>query len=197
MACLELPWGTMDRLVESTVCELISADRIAERVRQLGQQITEDYRGRSLVLLSILKGSFMFTADLARAIDLPMSIEFLGVASYGDGTVSSGAVKITHDLTSPLEGKEVLLIEDIVDTGLTLGFLLQILRARRPASLEVCTLLEKPAKRPPEVQPRYVGFDVGDEFVVGYGLDWGQRFRNLPFIGVAVAGSDHASSDPC
>lgn len=169
---------------EGVVRELISAARIEQRVAELGRQLTADYQGRPLVLLSVLKGSFVFTADLARAIDLPLAIEFLGVASYGDGTTSSGAVKITHDLTSPLEGKDVLLIEDVVDTGLTLGFLLQVLRARKPASLEVCTLLEKPAKRSPEVQPRYVGFEIGDEFVVGYGLDWGQRFRNLPYVGV-------------
>lgn len=174
----------MDVPVEGTVRELYSASRIAERVSELGRSIAEDYRGRSLVLLSVLKGSFVFTADLARAIDLPLSIEFLGVASYGDGTTSSGAVKITHDLTTPIEGKDVLLIEDIVDTGLTLGFLLQILRARQPASLEVCALLEKPGRRPPELKPRYVGFEIGDEFVVGYGLDWAQRYRNLPFIGV-------------
>lgn len=174
----------MSNPAEARVRELISAARIQQRVAELGQQITADYQGRPLVLLSVLKGSFMFTADLARAIDLPLVIEFLGVASYGDGTTSSGAVKITQDLGSPLEGMDVLLIEDVVDTGLTLGFLLQVLRARKPASLEVCTLLEKPAKRPPEVQPRYVGFELGDEFVVGYGLDWAQRFRNLPYVGV-------------
>lgn len=174
----------MHNPADATVRELISAARIQQRVAELGKQITADYRGRSLVLLSVLKGSFMFTADLARAIDLPLVIEFLGVASYGDGTTSSGAVKITQDLSSPLEGMDVLLIEDVVDTGLTLGFLLQVLRARKPASLEVCALLEKPAKRPPEVQPRYVGFEIGDEFVVGYGLDWAQRFRNLPYVGV-------------
>jgi hypoxanthine phosphoribosyltransferase len=174
----------MDAPVEGVVHELFSAERLAARVAELGRQITEEYRGRPLVLLSVLKGSFVFTADLARAIDLPLGIEFLGVASYGDGTTSSGAVKITHDLTTPIEGKDVLLIEDIVDTGLTLGFLLQILRARQPASLEVCALLEKPARRPAELQPRYVGFEIGDEFVVGYGLDWAQRYRNLPFVGV-------------
>src|SRR5690606_28745779 len=141
----------MSGSADGAVRELISAARIAARVAELGRQISEDYRGRSLVLLCVLKGSFVFTADLARAIDLPLSIEFLGVASYGDATASSGAVKITHDLTTSLEGKDVLLIEDIVDTGLTLGFLLQILRARKPASLEVCALLEKPARRAPEL----------------------------------------------
>lgn len=166
------------------VRELISAERIAQRVAELGRQITEDYRERSLVLLSILKGSFVFTADLARAIDLPLSIEFLGVASYGDGMTSSGAVKITHDLTSTIEGKDVLVIEDVVDTGLTLSFLLQILDVRRPASLEVCSLLARPQHFKRGMGPRYVGFELGDEFVVGYGLDLAQRYRNLPYVGV-------------
>lgn len=184
--------------VAPPVTELISAARLAERVGELGRQITEDYRGRCLVLLSVLKGSFIFTADLARAIDLPLTIEFLGVASYGDATTSSGAVKITSDLSVPIEGKDVILVEDIVDTGITLGFLLRVLRASRPKSLEICTLLEKPAKRSSEVELRYVGFPIGDEFVVGYGLDFAQRHRNLPFIGVLAADHDSPtySDDP-
>ncbi len=169
---------------EAPVRELISAERIAERVAELGRAVTADYKDRSLVLLVILKGSFVFAADLARAIDLPLSVEFLGVASYGDGTESSGAVKITHDLTSPIEGKDVLVVEDIVDTGLTLSYILRLLEARRPASLRVCALLEKPDRRQADVNVAYVGFPLGDEFVVGYGLDWAQRYRNLGFIGV-------------
>jgi hypoxanthine phosphoribosyltransferase len=124
----------------------------------------------------------MFTADLARALGGSVNIEFLGVASYGDGTESSGAVQITHDLTSPIEGKRVLIVEDIVDTGLTLQYLTRILSARRPALLKICALLEKPSGNSP-VRPDYRGFAVGDDFVVGYGLDWAQRFRNLPFVG--------------
>ncbi len=175
-----------DPLPEARVRELISAERIQERVLELGRAITEDYRGKPLVLLVILKGSFVFAADLARAIELPLSIEFLGVASYGDGTVSSGAVQITHDLTAPIEGKDVLVVEDIVDTGLTLSYLLRLLEARRPASLRVCALLEKPGRRKTPVDVAYAGFPLGDEFVVGYGLDWAQRYRNLAFIGAVV-----------
>jgi hypoxanthine phosphoribosyltransferase len=170
-------------LGEARVHELISTEQIASRVAELGRAITQDYRGKQLVLLVILKGSFMFAADLARAIELPLSIEFLGVASYGDGTVSSGAVQITHDLTTPIEGKDVLVVEDIVDTGLTLSYLLRILEARRPASLQVCALLDKPSGRKADVNVAYAGFPLGSEFVVGYGLDWAQRYRNLSFIG--------------
>jgi len=144
--------------------------------------IRADLGPGELTLLCVLKGSFIFTADLARAIEGPLNVEFLGVASYGDGMASSGAVQITHDLTRSIEGHQVVLVEDIVDTGLTLAYLLQILAARRPAALKVCALLEKPSANSP-VQPDYVGFQVGSEFVVGYGLDWAQRFRNLPFIG--------------
>jgi hypoxanthine phosphoribosyltransferase len=171
---------------EARVRELISAERIAERVAELGRAVTADYRGRPLVLLVILKGSFVFAADLARAIELPLSVEFLGVASYGDGTESSGAVQITHDLTAPIEGKDVLVVEDIVDTGLTLSYILRLLEARRPASLRVCALLEKPGRRKTPIDVAYVGFPLGDEFVVGYGLDWAQRYRNLSFIGAVV-----------
>ncbi len=171
------------------VRELISEQRIAQRVAELGEQIRADYEGRSLVLLCILKGSFVFTADLARAIDLPLTIEFLGVASYGDDTESSGAVRITHDLTNPIAEKDVLIIEDIVDTGLTLNFLKRALGARGPRSIRVCALLEKHARHREPVELEYVGFPIGDEFVVGYGLDWAQHYRNLPFVGV-VEGAD-------
>ncbi len=177
------PESTPSGRAEARVRELISAEQLAERVAELGRAITADYRGKQLVLLVVLKGSFMFAADLARAIELPLSIEFLGVASYGDGTNSSGAVQITHDLTAPIEGKDVLIIEDIVDTGLTLSYLVRILEARRPQSLRVCALLEKPGRRTAPVDVAYSGFPLGDDFVVGYGLDWAQRYRNLSFIG--------------
>lgn len=161
---------------------LISAERLAERVKKLGAQIRKDAGPSEITLLSILKGSFVFTADLCRAIPGPVSIEFLGVTSYGDDTKSSGAVRITHDLTKPIAGRHVIIVDDIVDTGLTLEYLKRVLSARHPASLKVCALLEKPAAGSP-VKPDYTGFEVGDEFVVGYGLDWAQRFRNLPYVG--------------
>lgn len=164
------------------ITELYSAQQIQERVAELGAQIRDDLGPGEFILLCILKGSLMFTADLARAIPGPVNIEFLGVQSYGNGTVSSGAVQITHDLTRPIEGQHVVIVEDIVDTGLTLAYLKRVLTARNPASLRICALLEKPAGNSPVV-PDYKGFTVGDEFVVGYGLDWAERLRNLPFIG--------------
>lgn len=165
------------------VSVLISEERLAARVREMGMQIREDIGPGEITLLSILKGSFIFTADLCRAIPGPVNIEFLGVSSYGDDTQSSGAVRITHDLQKPIADRHVILVEDIVDTGLTLAYLKRVLSARHPASLRICTLLEKPLAGS-AVKPDYIGFEVGDEFVVGYGLDWAQRFRNLPYVGV-------------
>lgn len=167
---------------------LYSAEQIRERVEQLGARITEDYDGHPLVLICVLKGSFMFAADLARAIDLPLRIEFLGVRSYGDDTESSGVVQITQDLTKPIEGEDVLVVEDIVDTGLTLHYLTDQLEARHPASVKVCSLLHKPSRSKMDVAIDYLGFTVDDVFVVGYGLDWAQRYRNLPMIGVVEDG---------
>jgi hypoxanthine phosphoribosyltransferase len=163
---------------------LYSPEQIQARVRELGKEITRDYEGRSLVLLCILKGSFMFAADLARAIDLPLRIEFLGVQSYGDDTASSGVVQITLDLTRPIAGEDVLVVEDIVDTGLTLDYIIRQVDARRPATLKVCSLLHKPARMKKKVSIDYLGFTIDDVFVVGYGLDWAQKYRNLPMIGV-------------
>jgi hypoxanthine phosphoribosyltransferase len=163
---------------------LYSAAQISARVTELGQQIARDYDGERLVLVCVLKGSFVFTADLARAIDATLRIEFLGVQSYGGGTETSGVVQITQDLTSSIEGEHVVLVEDIVDTGLTIAHLLDLLRTRKPASLKVCALLQKPARARIDVPIDYLGFTIEDRFVVGYGLDWGQRYRNLPFIGV-------------
>jgi hypoxanthine phosphoribosyltransferase len=163
---------------------LISADRIAARVAELGAAITRDYAGKELVLVCVLKGSFVFAADLARAINLPLRIEFLGVQSYGDGTVSSGEARITLDIAHPLAGRHVLLVEDIVDTGLTLSFLLETLSSRHPASLKVCSLLHKPARQRIPVALDYLGFTLEDAFVVGYGLDHAGLHRNLPHIGV-------------
>lgn len=162
---------------------LISAADLAARVRALGEQITRDHVGKSLVVVGVLKGSFIFLADLVRAIDLAISVDFIGITSY-QGTSSTGVVQITSDLTRPIEGKDVLLVEDIVDTGLSMRYLLDNLATRRPASLKVCALLEKPDRARVKVPIDYRGFVIGDEFVVGYGLDWDGRMRNLPFVGV-------------
>jgi len=162
---------------------LISEVDLRARVAALGEEITRDYRGRPLVVVGVLKGSFIFLADLVRAIDLPVLVDFIGISSY-EGSTSTGAVKITSDLTRPIDGKDVLLVEDIVDTGLSMRYLLDSLAARRPASLRVCALLEKPARARVKVPIDYRGFVIGDDFVVGYGLDWDGRMRNLPFVGV-------------
>ena len=167
----------------SRIDVLIGEADLRARVEALGRDITRDYAGRSLVVVGVLKGSFVFLADLVRAIDLPVAVEFIGISSY-EGTTTTGAVKITSDLSRPIEGKDVLLVEDIVDTGLTMRYLLGNLGTRAPASLEVCALLEKPARAQVTVPIRYRGFVIGDEFVVGYGLDWDGRMRNLPYIGV-------------
>ena len=163
---------------------LISAEAIAARVAELGREITRDKQGEDLVVISVLKGSFMFCADLIRQIDLPLNVEFLGVRSYGDSTETSGEVQITSDISRRLEGKDVLLVEDIVDTGLTLKFLLDLLARRGPSSLKLAALLHKPSRTRIPVQIDYLGFSIEDVFVVGYGLDHAQRHRNLPYVGV-------------
>ena len=174
-------------MTQTHVNTLLSTEQIAARVRDLGAQITKDYEGRRLVLVSVLKGSFIFTADLCRAIDTQLRIEFLGVRSYGEGTSTSGVVQITQDLSRPIEGEDVLIVEDIVDTGLTIAHLLELFHTRHPASIKVCSLLHKPARTKVEVPIDYLGFTIEDRFVVGYGLDWAERYRNLPFIGVVEA----------
>lgn len=173
-----------DLSIAQAVEPLIDEERLAARVRELGARIARDHAGQELVLVGILKGSFLFLADLCRCIDLQVSIDFLGVSSYGDGDQSSGVVKITSDLSRPVEGRHVLLVEDIIDTGLTMRYLLSNLATRRPASVKVCALLHKPARTRVEVGIDYLGFTVPDRFVVGYGLDDAGRLRNLPFIGV-------------
>jgi hypoxanthine phosphoribosyltransferase len=164
--------------------QLLSAETIAARVRELGVRITEDYAGQELAVVCVLAGSFVFGADLIRAIDLPLSVDFFGVRSYGDETTTSGVVRITHDLTRPLADKHVLLVEDIVDTGLTVRFLMETMRARGPRSLRLASLLHKPARSRIAVTIDYLGFTIEDVFVVGYGLDAAQRYRNLPYLGV-------------
>lgn len=163
---------------------LIDADRLQARVQTLGAQISADYQGRPIVLVGILKGAVFFLADLARAIRSPVSLDFMALSSYGNQTASQGVVRILKDLDEPIGGREVLLVEDIVDSGLTLSYVLEMLNQRSPASLRVCTLLDKHRTREKHVQPHYTGFSVPDEFVVGYGLDYAQRYRNLPYIGV-------------
>ena len=163
---------------------LISTEQIARRVREMGAQIERDYQNKELVLLGVLKGSYMFISDLARSIDLPLSIDFIGLSSYGEATESSGVVKITSDLAKPIENKHVLIVEDIVDTGLTMRYLLDNLATRRPASVKLCTLLHKPSRARTRIPIDYLGFQIEDRFVVGYGLDHEDKYRNVPFIGV-------------
>ena len=163
---------------------LFTPEQIAARVRQLGLQIERDYEAKELVLLGVLKGSFLFISDLARSIDLPLSVDFIGLSSYGEATESSGVVKITSDLSRPIEDKHVLIVEDIIDTGLTMRYLLDNLATRHPASVKLCTLLHKPARSRTKIPIDYLGFQIEDRFVVGYGLDAGEKYRNVPFIGV-------------
>jgi len=165
---------------------LIDERTIAQRVAELGEEITEDYRGKDIVVVPVLKGSYVFAADLVRQIGLNVEIDFLGVRSYGDGTQSSGVVQITTDLSHPIEGKHVILVEDIVDTGLTIAYLRQNLVTRQPASVKVASLLHKPARTRVPVDIDYLGFTVEDVFIVGYGLDRAQKFRNLPYLAVVA-----------
>jgi hypoxanthine phosphoribosyltransferase len=164
---------------------LVSEELIRAKVRELGAQISRDYAGKSVTLVSVLKGSLPFMADLMRAIEIPVQIDLMEVSSYGGATTeSSGLVRILKDLSSTIAGKDVLIVEDIIDTGLTLNYLLRYLRGKGPNSLRICALLDKPARRLVEIPIDYTGFVIPDEFVVGYGLDFGEFYRNLPFIGV-------------
>lgn len=164
--------------------QLISAEEIQARVQKLGAELTRDYQGKDLVLIGVLRGSFLFLADLCRAIDLPLAIDFLGLSSYGDGIESSGIVRMTQDLSSSIEGKDVLVVEDIVDTGLTMRYLLDNLKTRRPRSVKVCTFLDKPEGRKVDVPVDYVAFSIPNHFVIGYGLDYAQLYRNLGYLGI-------------
>ncbi len=163
---------------------LISEEELQKRVRELGAQISADYAGKTPVLVSVLRGSYIFMADLTRALDCFCTVDFMAVSSYGGGTVSSGQVKIIKDLSEPIEGKDVIVVEDILDSGNTLHYLFQLLNARHPASIRLATLLDKPSRRVKPITADYVGFEVPDEFVVGYGLDYDERYRNLPYIGI-------------
>jgi hypoxanthine phosphoribosyltransferase len=164
---------------------LLSEERIRERVVELGRQISQDYAGQRLTLVSVLKGSLPFMADLMREIDIPLRIDLMEVSSYGGAsTESSGLVRILKDLSASIAGEQVLLVEDIIDTGLTLNYLVRYLRGKNPASLRICTLLDKPARRLVDIPVDYTGFTIPDQFVVGYGLDYGELYRNLRFVGV-------------
>jgi len=177
------PWNRPDE----PFAELISAEAIDKRVTELGAQITRDYASRGqtgdIVVIGVLKGSVIFMSDLVRHIAAPIFVEFIGISSYGDATVSSGVVQITQDLSRPIEGKHVIVVEDIVDTGHTVHYLLENLQTRRPASLALCSLLHKPDRSERAVVIDYLGFTIPNKFVVGYGLDVAQQYRNLPFIG--------------
>jgi hypoxanthine phosphoribosyltransferase len=169
---------------------LVQADELRHRVRELGKEITRDYAGRDLLLIGVLKGAIFFLADLMREIEIPVEVDFMAVASYGSATESSGVVRILKDLDTPIEGRNVLIVEDIVDSGLTLQYLIRTLQPRAPASLEVCALLTKPDRREVDLPARYIGFEIPNRFAIGYGLDHAERYRNLPYVAVLAPGSD-------
>jgi hypoxanthine phosphoribosyltransferase len=161
---------------------LVPADRLAERVKELAAEITRDYAGRDLLLVGVLKGAVFFLSDLMRHLEIPVEVDFMAVASYGSATKSSGVVRILKDLDAVIEGRDVLIVEDIVDSGLTLQYLLRNLAGRDPRSLEVCALLVKPERQKVELPTRYVGFEIPNRFAIGYGLDYAERYRNLPYV---------------
>ena len=163
---------------------LIDEQRLQERIRELGRELSQDYAGRELLLVGVLKGAVFFMADLMRNISVPCEIDFMAISSYGAATDSSGVVRILKDLDINIEGRHVLVVEDIIDSGLTLSYLLRNLESREPASLEICALLTKPDRREIDVPVKYVGFEIPNEFVIGYGLDFAERYRNLPYVGV-------------
>lgn len=161
---------------------LVSGEDLRRRVAELGRQVSEDYEGRDLIMVGVLKGAVIFLADLMRGITIPCEVDFMAVSSYGSQTDSSGVVRILKDLDAPIQGRNVLIVEDIIDSGLTLQYLMRNLNARDPASLEVCTLLTKPDRLRVDLEPRYVGFEIPDRFAIGYGLDHAQRYRNLDYV---------------
>jgi hypoxanthine phosphoribosyltransferase len=165
---------------------LVEPDALQQRVRELGAEISTDYEGRDLILVCVLKGAVFFLSDLMRAIEIPCEVDFMAVASYGSATDSSGVVRILKDLDTVIEGRDVLIVEDIVDSGLTLSYLMRNLKGRGPRSLEVCALLTKPERRKVELPARYIGFEIPDRFAIGYGLDHAERYRNLPFVAALV-----------
>ena len=176
--------------LERAVTEvLIEADTLQRRIGELGEEISHDYTGRDLLLVGVLKGAVFFMADLMRGLSIPCEIDFMAISSYGDSTDSSGVVRILKDLDINIEGRDVLVVEDIIDSGLTLSYLMRNLEARKPRSLEVCALLTKPERRKIETAARYIGFEIPDKFAIGYGLDYAERYRNLPYV-AALTGVD-------
>ena len=173
-----------DNMKEDVLRVLLSEDEIREKVRELGGKITADYKNSNLMLVTVLKGAVVFLADLMRQIDVPAEIDFMVVSSYGSGVKSSGIVKIVKDLDVPLAGKDILIVEDILDSGLTLSYIKELLESRGPRSIRIATLLDKPSRRKVDLQADYIGFSVPDEFVIGYGLDYDEKYRNLPYIGI-------------
>ena len=165
---------------------MLTEEEVDTRIRELGEQISRDYAGKKVHLICVLKGGVFFMCELAKRISVPVSMDFLSVSSYGNGTSSSGAVKIIKDLDESIEGEEVLIVEDIIDSGNTIHYLVEILYKRQPKSIRICTLLDKPDRRVADVHVDYCGFEIPDEFVVGYGLEYAQKYRNLPFIGAVV-----------
>ena len=180
--------------LESAVGEvLIDEETLQAKIRELGAEVSADYEGRDLLLIGVLKGAVFFMADLMRHLTVPCEVDFMAISSYGDATDSSGIVRILKDLDINIEGRDVLVVEDIIDSGLTLSYLIRNLESREPSSLEVCALLTKPSRREIDVPVRYVGFEIPNKFVVGYGLDFAERYRNLPYVGVL---DEHLLSDP-
>ncbi len=175
---------TMAELTRGVSKILIEEDAVAARVAELGADVSADYGGRDLLLVGVLKGAVFFMADLMRKLTIPCEVDFMAISSYGASTDSSGVVRILKDLDINIEGRDVLVVEDIIDSGLTLSYLMRMLESRNPASLEVCALLTKPARREIDVPVRYTGFEIPNEFVIGYGLDFGERYRNLPYVAV-------------
>lgn len=171
----------MDKYIDKV---LVTKEQLEKRIKEIGQQITKDYQGKQIILVCTLRGAVLFFGDLAKHINLPLSMDFIAVSSYGGGTKSSGVVRILHDLEENIQGRDVLIIEDIVDSGRTLHYLVENLLSRKPQSVRVCALLDKPYQRVTPVVADYVGFEIPDEFVVGYGLDYQELYRNLPYIGV-------------
>jgi hypoxanthine phosphoribosyltransferase len=163
---------------------LFSAEQLQAKIKEIGFAVSRDYAGKELLMIGILRGAVIFMADLARAIDIPVAIDFMAVSSYGASATTSGVVRILKDLEENVEGRHILVVEDIIDSGLTLTYLLDIIKSRNPASVKLCTLLNKPERRKVDVHVDYTGFAIPDEFVVGYGLDYAERYRNLPFIGI-------------
>ena len=172
-------------MLEQDIQEILfTEDQLKTRVQEIAHEIERDYQGKEIMLISVLRGSFIFMADLCRAIDLPCTLDFMSVSSYGKGTTSSGQVQITKDLSEDITGRHIIVVEDILDSGNTLSYLLKILQHRHPASIRLCTLLDKPDRRVKPVEVHYSGFTIPDAFVVGYGLDYAEKYRNLPYIGI-------------